>query len=224
MVAGACRHTRVGQPALGGDRCDDRLRAVTTCHREPVGTAGDGSADQGLEVVAGLELDGLYAPGRRLLGEREAFSLSATRARVEEEHRMPRSRDPRQVDVHVEGGTRRSEAGHESAHDQQVDEGGSLGQDQDQRPAEGQGGDAQSCHPGDAPPDHGVPRRGASDENEEEQDEAAGELPHRDDESQHARGRPQQQGEGREPSPPHGTRSPRRAMPLVRLRCGIFGP
>ena len=62
MVAGAGGHARVRQPELGGDRGDDRLRAVPTRHREPVRAALDRAADEHLEVVAGLQLDRLDPP------------------------------------------------------------------------------------------------------------------------------------------------------------------
>ena len=53
VVARAGGHARVGQPVLGGDRGDDRLRAVAAGHREPVGAALDRAADERLEVLAG---------------------------------------------------------------------------------------------------------------------------------------------------------------------------
>ena len=54
VVARAGGHARVGQPALGGDRRDDRLRAVAAGHRERVGAALDRPANERLEVLAGL--------------------------------------------------------------------------------------------------------------------------------------------------------------------------
>ena len=69
VVARARRDARVGQAELGGDRGDDRLRAVAPGHREAVGAASDGVADERLEVVAAAELDRLdvraRAPRRR---------------------------------------------------------------------------------------------------------------------------------------------------------------
>ena len=52
MVARARGDAGVGQPALGGDRRDDRLRAVAAGHREPVGAALHRAADERLEVLA----------------------------------------------------------------------------------------------------------------------------------------------------------------------------
>ena len=51
VVARAGGDAGVGQTALGGDRRDDRLRAVAAGHRQPVGAALDGGADERLEVL-----------------------------------------------------------------------------------------------------------------------------------------------------------------------------
>ena len=79
VVARAGGHARVGQPAFGGDRRDDRLRAVAAGHRERVGAALHRPADERLEVFAGLQLDRLDPTRACLVGEREALRLAATR-------------------------------------------------------------------------------------------------------------------------------------------------
>ena len=53
MVARARRHAGIGQIELGGDRSDDRLRAVAAGHREPVRSARDRVAHELLEVPEG---------------------------------------------------------------------------------------------------------------------------------------------------------------------------
>ena len=70
VVARTGRYARVGQAALGGDRRDDRLRAVAAGHREPVGAAIEGAADEPLEVPGRAELDRLDPALARLVGER----------------------------------------------------------------------------------------------------------------------------------------------------------
>ena len=106
MVAGAGGHAGVGQPALGGDLGNDRLRAVPASHREPVRASLDGAAYQHLKVVAGLQLDRLDAALTSLLGELEAFGLPATGARIEKKHRLSRRRGAGQIRVDGKGGTR----------------------------------------------------------------------------------------------------------------------
>ena len=91
MVARSRRDAGVGQSVLGGDRRDDRLRAVAARHRERVGAALDGRAHERLEVAPGSQLDRLDAAGASLLGEVEALGLAAAGARVEEQHRAARA-------------------------------------------------------------------------------------------------------------------------------------
>lgn len=106
VVAGAGGHAGVGQPALGGDLGNDRLRAVPTSHREPVRATLDRAAYEHLKVIAGLQLDRLDPTFPSLLGELEAFRLPATGARIEEKHRLSRRRGARQIHVDGKGGTR----------------------------------------------------------------------------------------------------------------------
>ena len=106
MVARAGGHARVGQPALGGDRGDDRLRAVAAGHRERIGAAIYGPAHERLEVLAGLQLDRLDPARACLRGEREALRLPSARARVVEQHRMAWRRRVRQIHAHGERRTR----------------------------------------------------------------------------------------------------------------------
>ena len=80
VVARAGRYARVRQAALGGDRRDDRLRAVAAGHRERVGAAIESAADERLEVPGRAELDRLDPTLARLVGEFEALRLAAARA------------------------------------------------------------------------------------------------------------------------------------------------
>ena len=92
VVARARRDAGVGQVELGGDRGDDRLRAVAAGHRQPVGAAGDRVAHELLEVPRGAELDRLDPARAGLVGQREALGLAAAGLRVEEQHRPLRRR------------------------------------------------------------------------------------------------------------------------------------
>ena len=147
VVAGPGRDAGVRQPELGGDRGDDRLRAVPAGHGQPVRAARDGGADQRLEVVTALELDRLDATLAGLLGQREALRFAAAGLRVVEEHRLPRRRRARQIHVHGEGGTRRSQRHQQPRHDQQIDQRRPAGHHQDQRARERQAGDDQPDDP-----------------------------------------------------------------------------
>ena len=81
---------------LRRDRGDDRLGAVAAGHRERVGAAGDGIADDLLEILARFEFDRLDAARPRLSGEREPLGLAAAR-RIEDQDRMLRRRYGRQI-------------------------------------------------------------------------------------------------------------------------------
>ena len=200
VVAGAGGHAGVRQPTLGGDGRHDRLRAIPARHRESVRAARP-HPDQGLEVVTGLQLDGLDASLGRL-GEREALGLPATGARVEEEHRMTRSGRTRQVDVDGEGGTRRSNCRARSPATINRSTRGAPRANQDQSPSDRERGESQPHCTRDAPSDHRT-GGGHRDEHEDEQHQPRGNsLPRRRDQA-HRWPLPQQ-GEGRHPSPRHG--------------------
>ena len=102
MVARARRHAGIGQIELGGDRRDDRLRAVAAGHREPVGAAGDRIAHELLEVPGRAELDRLDPARPRFCVHREALRLAAAGLGVEEQHRPLRRRHLRQVRAEAE--------------------------------------------------------------------------------------------------------------------------
>ncbi len=74
VVAGPRRDAGIGKPELGGDRRDDRLRAVAARHGESVGAAIHGVPYERPQVVAALQLDRLEAALTRLVGEVELSS------------------------------------------------------------------------------------------------------------------------------------------------------
>ena len=99
MVPGTGWHAGVRQPELGSDRGNDRLRTVPAGHRQAVGTALDRArTSSSRSSPASIRSARSRAP--RLLGEREAFCLPATGARVVEQDRVVaaplRSADPRE--------------------------------------------------------------------------------------------------------------------------------
>ncbi len=184
VVARAGGHARVRQPALGRERRDDRLRAVAAGHRERVGAAIDGPANERLEVVAGLQLDRLDPARACLVGEREALRLPATRARVEEEHRVARRRRARQRHVHADGGAPGRKSHQEPRHDQQLGEQRLPRDEQRHRTGQRQRGDGEPRHARNPPPQHAVPGRRAGDQHAGQQAQAARELAHRHSDSQ----------------------------------------
>ena len=86
MVAGPGGDARIWKIELGRDRGDDRLRAVAAGHRQPVGAAGHGIADELLEVSPPRQLDRLDPARPRLVRELEPLGLPSAGLRVEEEH------------------------------------------------------------------------------------------------------------------------------------------
>ena len=202
VVARAGGHARVGQPVLGGDRRDDRLRAVAAGHREPVGAALHGPANERLEVLAGLQLDRLDPARACLVGEREALRLAATRARVEEQHRPARRRSAGQIHVDGKGGTRRRQRHQQPRHDQQIDERRPTRDEQRHGTGERQRSDGQPRHPRGPASQHAVPGRRAGDHHTAQQAQATRELAHRHSDRERDRGRPHYQRDDRcQPSP-----------------------
>ena len=98
VVARPRRDAGVGQVELGGDRGDDRLRAVAAGHRQPVGALGDGGAHELLEIAAERQLDRLDPARPCLVGELEALRLAAAGLRVEEQTGSPRRRRRQQAE------------------------------------------------------------------------------------------------------------------------------
>ncbi len=90
VVACARRNARIRQAGLGCCRCHDRLRPVPAGHRKPVGPALERGVYERLERRVERQLDRLDAAPARLVGEVKALRLPATRARIEEHHRMRR--------------------------------------------------------------------------------------------------------------------------------------
>ena len=203
VVAGAGGHARVRQPELGGDRGDDRLRAVPARHREPVRAALDRAADEHLEIVTRLQLDRLDPPLARLLGEREALRLPAAGARIEEQHRSARRRGARQIHVDGESGTRRRQRHQEPRHHQQIDQRRPTRNDQGHRTGEREASDSQPRHPRDPPPEHPVPGRRSRDHHAAQQNQATRELGDRHRDGERDRGRSHHQREDRQQSPSH---------------------
>ena len=92
MITGPSRHTHVRKPPLGGDRGDDRLRAVSAGHADRVGAAVDRIVHQRGEIISEMKLDRLDAAGASLARDMEALGLPPTRFRVVEQHRPLRRR------------------------------------------------------------------------------------------------------------------------------------
>ena len=205
VVARAGGDAGVRQAALGGDRGDDRLRAVAAGHRERVGAAIDRVADERLEVVARLQLDRLDPARARLVGEREALRLAAARARVEEQHRSARRRRPadrrgRRACARAAARATRSPATTSS----------SASSDS---PATSTATAPASARPATvSPATRAGPRRStpyqaaaAGDQHAAEQAQAARELAHRDRDGEGDRGRSHHQRDDRRQPPTHRT-------------------
>ena len=188
VVPGAGGNAGVGQPALGRDRRDDRLRSVAAGHRERVGAAFHRPADERLEVVALLQLDRLDPSGACLVGEREALRLAATRAGVEEEHRTLRRGRVREVHVHADSGTRRRQGDQKADHDQHLVQRRVVRHQQRHRTGERQRRDAQAGHTRRASPQRAVPGRRAGDQHAGQEAKAARELAHSHRDSERDRG------------------------------------
>ena len=204
VVARPRRDAGVGQAVLGGERRDDGLRTVATRHRQRVGAAVDRPPHQCHQVLPGRQLDRLDAALARLVGEREALRLAATRAGVEEQHRPARGRGVRKGHADLErrpgGGERHQQPGH----DQQLGEQGPARQQQHHDSAQRQRRDGEPRGAGGAAPQHAVPGRGRGDRHQAQQHQAAGELAHRDRNCQSQRRRPRRQRhERRDLSPAH---------------------
>ena len=92
MVTRPRRHAHVREPPFGGDRGDDRLRAVAARHAYRVRAVGDRVAHERREVIAEMQLDRLDAASASLARDLEALRLPAARLRVVEQHRPLRRR------------------------------------------------------------------------------------------------------------------------------------
>ena len=203
VVARAGGDARVGQPHLGGDLGDDRLRAVAARHREPVGAALHGAADERLEVLAQLQLDRLDPALARLVGELEPLRLPAARLRVVEEHRPAGRRGVREVDVDLHRRPRRGQRDHEPDEDQQVGAACAVHDEQDHGAEQHDRADGQPQHAHDAPPQRAVPGGQAGDHDAAQEDQAAREHIHRVRDGEDERGRSHHERGERGESPAH---------------------
>ena len=176
VVAGAGRHAGVGQREFGGDRGDDRLRAVPTGHRESVGAARDRAADQGLEIVPALQLDRLDPAVARFLGDCEAFCLPATGFRVVEQHRMLRCRRGREIHVGGEAGPGRCQSDQQSHEEQKIAAEVPTQDNDEQRTDKRQTGHVQPGQARDPSPQYAVTSRYDRDHHARQEDEAARKL------------------------------------------------
>ena len=174
MVSGPRRDAGVGQATLGGDRRDDRLRAVAAGHRQRVGARGDGVAHEPLEVAPRGQLDRLDPTGPRLVGQLEPLRLAAAGLRVEEEDRAGRVRGTRERHVNREGGLGRGHGceGHRSDHDELRDP-TVENHDQHRREHERRR-QAEAEEPRRAPADQPVPRCDPGADQERSQDQTPG--------------------------------------------------
>ena len=109
VVAGPGWDTRVRKIELGRDRGNHRLRAVAACHRQPVGAAPHGVADELLEVGPPGQLDRFDPTRPRLVCELELLGLPSPGLRVEEERRVRRRHRVGERDPGDEGGPGRGE-------------------------------------------------------------------------------------------------------------------
>ena len=188
MVSRPGRDAGVGQAALGGDRGDDRLRAVAAGHRQRVGAGGDGVADQRLEVGARGQLDRLDRARARLVGELESLRLAAAGLRVVEEHRALGVGRGRERDVDGEGLPGGGEGRGGEARDHELPREPPVGDHDHQRGDQRERGAGEAGEPGGAAADHPVPGQGQRGENERRDDEAP-----REGRDRHHRGRDQGQ-------------------------------
>ena len=136
MVTRPGRHAHVRESAFGGDRGDDRLRAVAAGHAYGVGAVGDRVAHERREVIAEVQLDRLHATSACLARDLEALCLAAARFRVIEQHRPLRRHRDWEPRVDGEHGARGREREHQPRQDQHILEHAALEHDQHDRAGE----------------------------------------------------------------------------------------
>ena len=154
VVPGTGRDAGVGQSGLGGDGRHDRLRAVATCHRQPIGAVRDGGPHQHFEVVARLQLDRLDTAGPSLGRQREPLGLPAARPRIHEQDGLARRRRRGQLDVRAERDPCGGDAGqHADGDDRELSD---MPGDQDERETERNRSYRECDDPEDAGAEHRV--------------------------------------------------------------------
>jgi hypothetical protein len=128
-----------------------------------------------LEVVAGLEFDGLDAAGHGLVGQVEALRFATTRARVHEQHRLSGASGGRQRRMGTERRARRRDGKHEASEHQHRAQQTIGDQKHEPRRRERQGG-THAGYTGDPAVQDPEPCCRAGRESTRENDQAAREL------------------------------------------------
>ena len=205
VVARPGGNAGVRQTRLGGDRRDNRLRAVASGHRQRVGAVRDRAPHQFLEVIVAPEFKRLDTATSRLVGEAKARRLAAAGLWIEEQHRATGCGGARKDDVNGErppsGGRGHGRQDHDRhARDQVTSE-----RDEDDGTDQRQRREPERDATAGAPPPDPVPAGRGGDRHTRHDGESVREARERDDDRNDHRGYGEaQRGDRRQSLSVHG--------------------